>query len=511
MRIGDEYADPAIVPLEGDGINRLLDEIRRDPPPVRAIVIATPGGTRFRVNCPACSLRITWYELKADAQAAADLHNQRVHGAGGARARRRRGPNVIEVVSATSDEIYDVLVGPYGAVCSCPAAMFRRDCWHVAYVEGRYMTTEERGLEVIRIEPRVAVLPTRDELTVISAIAKMVTGAVGVAVPKSLDTPGKRAAVMLTGLELGVKPMTALRRMLIVDGKVEPDGQLMQAIVQAHEPDARFDVVELDEEHCTMRFRRPSRRTDVEYTVEIADAQRAGLIKPGSGWMKYPKDMLRLHATKRLCRIYAADVINSVGVNIAEAEATFDALDAAGETTIEGDVIDLDDAELYNAGDSADAAVVDEDGLVVDAAGRVVDPETGEVVEEPEGVIVETEEHTHTEEQLRESATHSEAPVAESAGPGVGNEAEKGPDSAEQKVAAGDPEPTTDPRLGRFGRVAELLTEARELGFNLPAVRKIAGMPDSRDYNDLLGFEGGLDGLWQAVVLAAGDRPEASS
>ena len=51
-------------------------------------------------------------------------------------------------------------------------------------------------------------------------------------------------AVMLAGWEVGAKPMTALRHMFVVNGRTEPDAQLMMGIVKARDPSARFQFQE---------------------------------------------------------------------------------------------------------------------------------------------------------------------------------------------------------------------------------------------------------------------------
>src|SRR5690606_673145 len=127
--------------------------------------------------------------------------------------------------------------------------------------------------------------------------------------------------------------------------------------IAAREPDSSFTVLELTAERCTMRFRRPSRGIDAEYTYEFGDAKRAGLTKPGSNWEKFPKDMLRWACMKRLARAYASDLSNGLGGGV-EVAAVAGLLEEAGD---EHDIIDgdADGDHLYNPGDEPPRACID--------------------------------------------------------------------------------------------------------------------------------------------------------
>jgi hypothetical protein len=280
----------------------------------------------------------------------------------------------------TPGEVHRVLIGIDGAyACTCPGYEYRAHCWAIEYVKEELMTNESTALVPMKVEPPKSLLPSQDELSVISTLAKTVVLARGHAVPMSIDSPAKAAAVMLAGRELGVPPMSALRHISVVGGKTEPDAQLMAGIVVAHEPDARFEVVELTEESCTMRFTRPSRGPDArwEYTYTVADAERAGITKPSrsgapSNWKLYTKDMLRWACLKRLARTYASDLINGVGTIEVSGMASLVTSDGDSET----DAIDvpaLAQRQLYAEGDEPEFDV-DEDGVVVEPAEAAAAP-----------------------------------------------------------------------------------------------------------------------------------------
>lgn len=222
------------------------------------------------------------------------------------------------------------------------------------------------ALAPIKVTPPQSILPTKGELEVIGLIARSVVGARGMAVPQAIDHPAKAAAIMIAGFELGVPPMTALRHIFTVNGKTEPDAQLMAGIVLAREPGSTLEVIEEDAEHCTARLVRPARRINAEYTYYLSDAKRAGLIKAGGNWDKFPKDMMRWAAFKRLCRAYAPDLINSVGVPVSDdLDVGGDVADTGAYAVIDGVVSEvtpeqaaqavaaLPEAALYAEGDTA--------------------------------------------------------------------------------------------------------------------------------------------------------------
>lgn len=221
-------------------------------------------------------------------------------------------------------------------ICTCPAALNSRDCWHARYVKEELMTQE---LVPIKLAPTVSLLPTEHEMSMVNKAAALAfSGAV--ALPRELNTPQKVAAVMLYGLELGLRPMSALRHLYIVNGRVQPSAEVMAGLLMSAEPAARLIVESLDEQQCTMRIIRPSRAINQTYKVTWAEIEKAGLATTDAN-RKYPLDRLRNHCTKRILRIYAPDVINVLDGP---------ALEPAGLRLVEEPQDDT--SELYNEGDA---------------------------------------------------------------------------------------------------------------------------------------------------------------
>ena len=255
----------------------------------------------------------------------------------------------------TPGQEYRVDVRHGQAVCDCPAGAMGRECKHAREAKEMMMVTEQRipdegppysdmadipetamGLAgdgpplplPVRLEERT--LPTQGELQIISTIARTVIGAKGHAVPASIDTPAKAAAVMLAGWELGLKPMTALRHVFVVNGRTEPDGSAMMGLVKAGDPTAAFIFHTYTNELCDVSLHRGGHlAARCEYTLK--DAQASGQAKKkrvkdrdtnqwkeiDGPWQLYVRDMLAWNAVKRVCRLGAPDLINAItSVNV---------------------------------------------------------------------------------------------------------------------------------------------------------------------------------------------------
>ena len=153
------------------------------------------------------------------------------------------------------------------------------------------------------VAPRAgAIIPrTLDD---VARMAKMAhaSGLVKVASPEAAGV------ILLTGAELGLSPMQALRGIYVVDGKPTLSADLMVAIVKRADVCQWWRTAESTPETCTIETQRrgdpaPSRRT-----WTIADAQRAGLTGR-QPWRQYPATMLRHRCAADLAREVYPDVV----------------------------------------------------------------------------------------------------------------------------------------------------------------------------------------------------------
>ena len=109
--------------------------------------------------------------------------------------------------------------------------------------------------------------------------------------PIEIKTAEQAAIIIMTGAELGIPPMAALRSVQIVRGKMSEaaDSQLARFKAQG----GRAVVVEHTDDVCVLRMTHPN---GDEYTssFSIADARRAQLNSPI--WKTHPRAMLRSRA-----------------------------------------------------------------------------------------------------------------------------------------------------------------------------------------------------------------------
>jgi hypothetical protein len=106
--------------------------------------------------------------------------------------------------------------------------------------------------------------------------------------PDHIKNGAQAAAIIMTGRELGMEPMRALRSLFMVKGKVVEDASSQLARFKSSGGHAKF--THLDEKRATLVLRHPNGDEHTE-TFTIDDAKAARLS--GDNWQKYPKAMLR--------------------------------------------------------------------------------------------------------------------------------------------------------------------------------------------------------------------------
>lgn len=117
-------------------------------------------------------------------------------------------------------------------------------------------------------------------------------------------------AIWLTATELGIPPMMALNGGLwTFDGKVTMSTQCMNYMIvnKGH----RADVVNLNDEGCTIKFirsDRPEGDNEFIYTYTLRDAQKSGLLGKDN-WKKNPRDMCFNRCLSGGARKFMPDVL----------------------------------------------------------------------------------------------------------------------------------------------------------------------------------------------------------
>ena len=157
---------------------------------------------------------------------------------------------------------------------------------------------------------------------------------IGQAFEESGMFPGikKAQAVVkiMAGQELGFPPVFSMMNIDIVLGRVRLNSQVLAALVKR---DSVYDyqVKEHSEKVCILSFTKKGSEV-YESTFSIADAQRAGLVKAGSGWMTYPKAMLFARALSQGAKIVCPHLI-------------------AGASTLEDEGLEEVDGEITKEGE----------------------------------------------------------------------------------------------------------------------------------------------------------------
>ena len=121
--------------------------------------------------------------------------------------------------------------------------------------------------------------------------------------------PDEITAAILTGQELGLQPMTALKSIDVIQGRPALRAHAMRAIIQ-HQGHA-IELVESDDTHCVMRGRRKGAEDWQTVVWDIPRARLMGLLNKDQ-WKKQPKSMLVARATGELCRLIASDALHGL-------------------------------------------------------------------------------------------------------------------------------------------------------------------------------------------------------
>lgn len=129
-------------------------------------------------------------------------------------------------------------------------------------------------------------------------------------------TQQQAAAIMLKGHELGLSLTASFDFIQVIQDKptLAPRGALA-LIIQSGEcekldiKDIRNDKGEPDRCDVTMK-----RKGGIEYMTSFSmdDARRAGLVKPESGWAKYPANMMKWRAVGFCADVVFPDIIGGM-------------------------------------------------------------------------------------------------------------------------------------------------------------------------------------------------------
>lgn len=164
---------------------------------------------------------------------------------------------------------------------------------------------ETRQMDVVPVEQHaVQTQPSIDDLMSL-ATTLLRSGML----PNSLVRPEQVAAIIVRGRELGIGPMEALMSINVVRGKVSSSTQLMLALIYRSGMLEDIKMDRGDPSIVTMK-----RKGMSEHSVSFGseDAKRAGLIKGGGAYDKWPEIMYLWRAIAICARVVFPDVVGAV-------------------------------------------------------------------------------------------------------------------------------------------------------------------------------------------------------
>lgn len=131
--------------------------------------------------------------------------------------------------------------------------------------------------------------------------------------PKSIQTPAQAITIAWKGHELGIPPLQAFSSIAVINGRPCLSAELMLSLVYQKIPGALvLYTTPLDKQNteATVKARRKEGGEFQEFRFTMDDAKRAGLVRPGTPWEKFPAAMLRSRAISAACRMVFPDALS---------------------------------------------------------------------------------------------------------------------------------------------------------------------------------------------------------
>jgi hypothetical protein len=124
----------------------------------------------------------------------------------------------------------------------------------------------------------------------------------------AVKSEAEALVILMTGRDLGLSSMQALRGIYVVQGKPVLSADLMVAAVISSDKCEYWQSIESTPERCTIETKRRGARGPVRKTWTAEDARRAELTGKGT-WKQYPAQMLRHRCAADLAREVYSDLL----------------------------------------------------------------------------------------------------------------------------------------------------------------------------------------------------------
>lgn len=164
------------------------------------------------------------------------------------------------------------------------------------------------------------------------------------------------------GEELGIAPMGAMQGIHIIEGKPSLSANLLATLIKKHEH-YDYDPVQITDEGAEITFTRDGKKIGTSVFGKD-DAKRAGLLREGSGWMKYPQAMYFARALSQGIRWFCPDVTSGAAAYVPE--------ELGAEVNAQGEILSTPgDGPPVVAPEEPPAAAEETDGEVVASQEQV--------------------------------------------------------------------------------------------------------------------------------------------
>lgn len=147
--------------------------------------------------------------------------------------------------------------------------------------------------------------PDRSEFEAMISMANSLAKAQGFLPAHFFGQPYKILAAILYGRDLGISATNALQHIIVIEGKATADAQLIGMLVRR----AGHQMVDETTDQASKVTITRNDGTVHEATFTMQDAQRAGLVRAGGAWTKYPAAMLYARALTACARKGAQDAL----------------------------------------------------------------------------------------------------------------------------------------------------------------------------------------------------------
>lgn len=133
--------------------------------------------------------------------------------------------------------------------------------------------------------------------------------------PKDMKGPEQILVAILHGLEIGLKPMQALQRIAVINGRPTIWGDAAIGLIRASSLlEWIIEKIEGagDARMATCKAKRRGDPEAIERSFSVSDAKAAGLWKKAGPWTSYPDRMMQMRARGFALRDGFADVLGGM-------------------------------------------------------------------------------------------------------------------------------------------------------------------------------------------------------